>query len=491
MYYQLVLVILGAAPLVQGKHVGCYYGATRFPWPPASQRPGMGQFWPEDIDPTLCDVVYYGFGTILNDTYEMCIWDPKFDLGPDDQGDLTVPYCVSGVDPGEDGIRRTLALKEKNPDLKILFSVGSWPAGGWIFSEMVKTEENRSKFVSSVKTILKYFGFDGLDISWEYPGIDMLTGQPTDPQDKQRLTSLAKELKTAFADEEFLLTVATAADPRKAHYELDRLAEYVDWFNIRSFDYSGAWDGFTGIDEPLYGKWEESFPDHEHYQFNVHETIQFYLQGGVPPEKVVLGIHAEGKSYILTDTSKEAPGVYCPAVGGPELTFSRREGWLTYYEVLQLFNNDTIDYPGWAGVEPGLDHWTVHDHAHGNVDMCYLTPYAYQGEYWISYEDQESVDVKARYANHYGLKGVFIFTVQSDDFIGQFGHEKYGLLSAMNKALVGGAGLTEAEIHGAASENKNCAPDYATCRERLTNSEEGLTSTIFLTIFIAYLLVII
>ncbi len=31
----------------------------------------MGEFWPEDIDVTMCDVIYYGFGNILNDTYEV------------------------------------------------------------------------------------------------------------------------------------------------------------------------------------------------------------------------------------------------------------------------------------------------------------------------------------------------------------------------------------------------------------------------------------
>ena len=34
-------------------------------------RPGLGEFWPEDLrnDVSLCDVIYYGFGNILNHTY--------------------------------------------------------------------------------------------------------------------------------------------------------------------------------------------------------------------------------------------------------------------------------------------------------------------------------------------------------------------------------------------------------------------------------------
>ena len=202
----------------------------------------MGQFWPEDIDPSLCDVIYYGFGNILNNTYEMCIWDPVFDLGPGDKGDSTVPYCDDRVEPGHggehDGIRRTLDLKKINNDLKVLFAVGSWKAGGQIFSDMVKTEENRSRFVNSVIKFLKHFGFDGLDISWEFPALDMYNMEPTDPQDKPRFTLLAQALKSVFTSEELLLTVAAASDPRKAEnaYELDKLPEFVDWFNIENFD---------------------------------------------------------------------------------------------------------------------------------------------------------------------------------------------------------------------------------------------------------------
>ena len=43
-----------------------------FPNVIVAARPGVGEFWPEDIDVSLCDVIYYGFGNVLNDTYEVC-----------------------------------------------------------------------------------------------------------------------------------------------------------------------------------------------------------------------------------------------------------------------------------------------------------------------------------------------------------------------------------------------------------------------------------
>ena len=140
---------------------------------------------------SLCDVIYYGFGNILNDTYEVCSWD----MAMSDGADLNIKNCIQERDgiawpPGcytdagleychYDGMRRTIALKEKNPDLKVLFSVGGWTAGGWIFSQMASTAENRHKFIISLVHFLNHFGFDGVDLDWEYPAWDGVAGPPT------------------------------------------------------------------------------------------------------------------------------------------------------------------------------------------------------------------------------------------------------------------------------------------------------------------------
>merc|ERR1711981_1526641 len=123
-------------------------------------RPGIGEFWPEDIDVSLCDVIYYGFTNVLNDTCEDCTIK---NCVQERDGIAWPPGCVT--DAGleychYDGMRRTIALKEKNPALKVLVSVGGWTAGGWIFSQMAETAANRAKFIKSVVHFIKYFGFD-------------------------------------------------------------------------------------------------------------------------------------------------------------------------------------------------------------------------------------------------------------------------------------------------------------------------------------------
>jgi len=470
----LALFLQSSSVVAEKGHVGCYYGV----W--AYARPGLGEFWPEDIDVELCDVIYYGFGNVLNDTYEVCSWDPWFDLDMSDGNDLTIKNCVqekNGVawPPGcvtedgldyckYDGMRRTIALKQKNPDLKVLWSVGGWTAGGWIFSQMASTSENRHKFIVSLLHFLKHFGFDGVDLDWEYPAWDGVNGQPTNPQDREHFTLLIREMHQVLSVEGYLITFAGAADPAKvaAAFELEKIAPFIDWINIMSYDYHGAFDNFTGIDQPLYGRWGEGFVGHPGYQFNMHATVQYYLNHGIPPTKLVLGIHTESKAWLLHNTNLTT--LYCPAYeAAPNMTYSRQEGWLFYYEVLQFWHNETIEDPLWSDLKPGKESWTIYDKEHGNWDGCYLSPFMYQGRYWISYDDEDSVDVKSRYANHYGLKGAFVWEVDTDNFRGLYGKEPYNILRAIRRAIDSGATLQADEILGNANDNIACQPQVDFC----------------------------
>jgi len=472
-----------SAVSVESKHVGCYYGV----W--AYTRPGLGEFWPEDIDTELCDYVYYGFGNILNDTYEMCSWDPWFDLGEQDYQDTTIRNCVQNRDGHEwlpgcvtdqgkpycqyDGLRRTVALKQKNPDIKILFSVGGWTAGGDIFSRMAQTYETRQKFIRSAIHFLQYFGLDGLDVDWEFPAYDMLTLEETGPNDREHFTLLMKEMREAFDknDPPFLLTIAGCQEPYKTEraYEIEKIWQYIDWINIMSYDYGGAWDNYTGIDAPIYGKWQESFQGHPKYGFDIHTIVQWYLDHGVPGNKLVLGIHTESKGWLLADEGTDNSGIYCPAYeASPNMTYSRQEGWLYYYEILQFWYNSTIEDPRWSDLVPGKENWVIHDNDNGGLDGCYLSPYTYQGRYWISYDDEYSVALKARYANHYGLLGAFVWEVDNDNFRGLFNYKPFTILQAINDAIVSGEGLVGDEIQGMPSENMNCPNQYALCEPPFT-----------------------
>lgn len=93
-----------------------------------------------------------------------------------------------------------------------------------------------------------------------------------------------------------------------------------------------------------------------------------------------------------------------------------------------------------------------------------MSPYAYQNRYWISYDDEASADLKTRYGNHYGLKGAFVWEVDTDNFLGMFNKRKFTILATISDALVKGDGLSEDETLGYGWQNKGrCVPEAPMC----------------------------
>jgi chitinase len=64
-------------------------------------------------------------------------------------------------------------LKQYNPNLKILVSVGGWT---WSknFSDVALTKKSRKIFIDSAVDFVTQYDLDGLDIDWEYPGLNGL-----------------------------------------------------------------------------------------------------------------------------------------------------------------------------------------------------------------------------------------------------------------------------------------------------------------------------
>ena len=74
---------------------------------------------------------------------------------------------ISGA---SDLLPKVMDLKKKVPTLKVLLMIGGWGEHADGFSMMARDPEKRALFCAECKKHIDNYGFDGIDIDWEYPG---------------------------------------------------------------------------------------------------------------------------------------------------------------------------------------------------------------------------------------------------------------------------------------------------------------------------------
>ena len=196
-------------------------------------------------------------------------------------------------------LARLHALKARNPDLKILVSVGGWGADN--FSDAALTDASRAKFARSAVEMVKRYSLDGIDLDWEYPG-DPGPGIKFRAEDKENFTLLLMAFRQqldALSDERgrrgfdrYTLTIASSAGDYFKRTEMEKLHRYLDWINVMTYDFAGSWSKTTGHHTQL--RRSGAAPP------NAAATDDFVLQhlrAGIPPRKIVVGVAFYGRSW--------------------------------------------------------------------------------------------------------------------------------------------------------------------------------------------------
>jgi len=382
-----------------GKKVVCYY--TNWAW----YRQGMGKYTPEDVDPTLCTHVNYGFAVL----------DPnKLVMVPHD----------SWADIDNKFFERVVALKSKGVTVSI--ALGGWnDSEGDKYSRLVNSPSARKQFIDDAVKFIEKWGFQGLDLDWEYPKCWQVDCSKGPDSDKAAFADFVRELSAEFRPRGWILSAAVSPSKKviDAGYDVPALNRYLDIINVMTYDYHGHWDKKTGHVAPF-----TEHPDDEFNYFNVNYTMNYWVEKGASKSKLVVGMPMYGQSFNLADQT--ANGLNAAAYGRGEAgEFTRAGGFLAYYEICRKIRNDG----GWT---------VVQDPQHR------MGPYAYKGSQWVGFDDINMIRRKSEYivANEFG--GGMIWALDLDDFSNVCGCEAYPLLKTINRVL---RGLSSPDPHCADS----------------------------------------
>ena len=317
-------------------------------------------------------VGYYAGRTIAPDSFEVeklthLIWC----FGHLDGNKLSIANATDSSI-----IQQMVALKQRNPKLKVMLSLGGW-GGCEHCSAVFSSDSGRKEFAQSAKALNDFFKTDGVDLDWEYPVVKGFPGHAYSPDDKNNFTALVKTLREtlnpaneiSFAAGGFTSYIDSAIDWREA-------IKYVDFINVMSYDLVHGYSKISGHHTPLYSTPQQiESTDH---------AVTLMLNVGVPENKIVIGAAFYGRFFKMTSAGPVDLYQPCEFVTG----FSYK------------YANDSL-----IGFTRKWD----------NIAKA---PYAIneQRKLIATYDDERSVALKTRYALNKNLGGIMFWQLYDDKF---------------------------------------------------------------------------
>jgi chitinase len=299
---------------------------------------------------------------------------------------------LEGNDEGTKAkIRQFLGLKSRNPAVKLLIAVGGGAEGSAKYSRMAEVQSRRATFIQSIVEFLRDFPFDGVDMDWEYPGVDWSGGRAID---KANFVTFLRELRTAVGSKEITMAVSVVEANVNNGYDVPALCSIVDAVHLMDYDMRGTWDTFADVHSPLYSR----PTDQGNYkQLNVEGGTLLWNERGCPRYKLIVGVPFYGYEFVLRNSANNRPGDAIDQAASKALPDG---GALSYTQICRLINNG-----GWAVT----------------FDDVVKCPYMTRGTRWVGYEDTRSLQLKMDWIQNQGFGGTMIWAIQHDDFNAQCG----------------------------------------------------------------------
>ena len=236
----------------------------------------------------------------------------------DASGNLVVP---SGF------LEKALLTKAHDNGVKVMLLLSG------DFEGMETTSGGLSALLKNLQSFIGEYGYDGVDIDWEYPA---------SPEDTAFFHSLMLGLRSILPSPTYVIS-ADVAPWGGTGYDFPDTKFIVDYFNIMTYDCAGPWTDSAQLNSAIF--WDNNDPEPYNCEpgGSVKDAIDVYEGLQIPKSMLNIGTPFYGYVYHKVD----ALWGFCPNEDCSNSVdyenygtfFKQRinaEGWRTYYDPYSL-----------------------------------------------------------------------------------------------------------------------------------------------------------
>ncbi|KAF5024622.1 hypothetical protein F66182_3386 [Fusarium sp. NRRL 66182] len=325
------------------------------------------KFTPSDIPDGVYTHINFAFASI----------DPKtFKIVP-----------ASSKDPE---LYRELTRKKKiDPKLKVFIAIGGWAFNDpgptvTTFSDIARSDANQRAFIRSLISFMATYGFDGVDIDWEYPAAEDRQGRA---EDFDNLPTFLSNIKSALkqSGERNGLSIAIPASYwYLQHFDLEKMSKYVDHFNVMTYDFHGAWDTPKS--------WLGNHLNSHTNLTEIRDAFDLLWRNKVDPDQVNMGLAFYARTFSASSTSCMSPGCLFDA-GGPAERCSNAVGVMSNPEIMRKLGGKI---------------------GSGELDKTAAIKALKFGSTWLTYDDVDTWKLKLDFARSQCLGGAMVWAISQD-----------------------------------------------------------------------------
>ncbi|KAJ5901541.1 CAZyme family GH18 [Penicillium taxi] len=294
---------------------------------------------------------------------------------------------------------------------------------------MVSSSANRQTFITSLRNFMQTYGFDGVDIDWEYPAANDRGGVAAD---FANFPIFLAELRASFGSGLGISTTLPSSYWYLQHFDVVNMEASVDWFNFMSYDIHGVWDSSNKFTGPY-------IRPHTNLT-EINDGLSLLWRAGVDSSKVVLGLGWYGRSFTLADSSCTTPNGVCQfTTGGNVGECTKSSGTLSNAEIKRLLaaGTGTESYDATAGVR-----WLTFD-----------------SNQWVSFDDGVTMQQKISFANNLCLGDIMIWSIDQNNTAGDSMNDLMGIGTA-NGVSEAAAALYKEQMANASLQNAVASSCY-------------------------------